>query len=75
MNMLIKTALLICVVTLQACSTQMKTPSGSKYKIDVGCTEDMQQYKVMREEVTGKTQDKVKAEDIKIECSGSESSP
>jgi hypothetical protein len=73
MNMIIRTGLLCVTMSLAACSSQLKGPvTGTRYKVDVGCTEDMQRYKQEREEVTGKQPDKVKAEDIKLDCPGNE---
>jgi len=73
MNLIIRTILLSLPLVLAACSTQVKGPvSGATYKVDVGCTEDMQRYKEEREQVTGKKQDKVKAKDIKLDCPSGE---
>lgn len=69
MNMIIRMPVLFLLAGLAACSTQVKGPvTGTKYKVEVGCTEDMQRYQQEREQVTGKKQDKVKASDVRLEC-------
>ena len=69
MNMIIRMPVLFLLGSLVACSTQVKGPvTGTKYKVDVGCTEDMQRYQEEREQVTGKHPDKVRASDVNLEC-------
>ena len=69
MKFLNNTLLILCLLSIVGCTGQVKGPvTGSRYKIDVGCTEDMQRYREEREQVVGKDKEKLKAEDIKIEC-------
>ena len=57
-------ALVMIVLVMNACSSTFTGPvSGKKYNIDVGCTDDMQQYREERKEVV----DKEKKEKPKIE--------
>ena len=56
--------LIILVLIVNGCSSTFTGPvTGNKYNIDVGCTEDMQQYREERKEVI----DKKKQEKQKIE--------
>ena len=64
-----KSCFVLVLLALNACSTQVKGPiSGASYKVDVGCTEDMQGYQEARKQVVDTQDKKVKAKDIKIDC-------
>ena len=46
--------LIMFVSIMSACSSKFTGPvTGTKYNVDVGCTDDMQQYRADREEVVG----------------------
>ena len=67
--MLKKYYLIFPLVLLVACTGQVKGPiSGSRYNLEVGCTEDMRRYKEEREQVVTDTGKKVKAKDINLDC-------
>jgi hypothetical protein len=56
--------LLMVLWFVSACSSTVTGPvSGSKYNLNVGCTDDMQQYREEREKVV----EKKKQEKIKVE--------
>jgi len=56
--------LLMSVLIVSACSSTFTGPvSGKKYNVDVGCTDDMQQYREERKKIV----EKKKQEKLKIE--------
>ncbi len=73
MNLIRNLSLIFFLLNLVACTTQVKGPiTGTTYKVDVGCAEDMQRYKEEREQVVGKDDKKIEAKDIKLDCPAEE---
>ena len=57
--------LLLLVSILSACTSTFTEPAtGTKYNVDVGCTDDMQQYRAEREELI----DDKKSQDVRRDC-------
>ena len=60
--------IILTVLLLAACSTTVTGPvTGKQYNLDIGCTDNMQDYQRQREAVTGEQVESPESE-VKIDC-------
>ena len=60
---------ILALLMLTACSTTVTGPiTKNKYNLDVGCTDDMRDYKRVRSELVDEVDSKAKVKKIDLDC-------